>query len=358
MKNTYKHLENLYKPNYFKKITGNPLFGYIVLIVILAAIQLLFMYTEGIVSLTVSRAICMTMIYTIAAMGLGVLLGLAGLASLGTAAFIGVGAYVAGNIMKALPMPFLVVLLGVTLIAVVLGVLVGFISLRVRGLHLMIITLALAQILNELFRTPNEFTGGPNGLTDVPFPKLLMLIQLNRETVFFIILAVMLLLIILTLNLINSPTGRAMMAMSSSESLAQAMGVRLLKYRVLAFVIATVYAMIAGALYISSLGAATPTTWTMLMSLNILAAVILGGNAKPSSTIIGAFVIFCVDLAILKNIPFFIKYTTASVIFSGILIVLIVVKYPGGLARLLQNTKNGIQKLAAKWRMYKYGPEN
>ena len=358
MKNDYRELEKKYKPNYLKMVTGHPLFGFIALSAVLIVIQLLFMFGDGIVSLTVSRAINITMIYTIAALGLGILMGLAGLTSLGSAAFIGLGAYTAGNILKAMNLPFVLVLVGVIIVGIVLGLVLGFISLRVRGLHLMIITMAFASILNELFRTPNSFTGGANGLTLVPFPKLLAFIPLKRDTVYFLVLAVLFVLIVITLNIINSPTGRAMMTMSNSESLAQSLGIHILTHRVLAFVISTVYCMIAGALFISAQTATDAYSWTMLLSLNLLAAVILGGTAHPAGVIIGSFIIFCLDLAVLKNIPFFQKYTSASTIFAGVLIILIVVKYPGGLMRLLSNIKDGVKKLYDKWRVYKYGPEN
>lgn len=357
MKNEYKVLEKEIKPNRVKKMLATPLAGYVVLALVLAIVQVLFIFTDGIISLTVSQAISQTMIYSIAAMGLSVLLGMAGLTSLGTAGFIGVGAYIAGNLLKSFIMPYTIILLVVAVVALIMGTVVGFISLRVQGLHLLIITLALANILNELFKQPNDFTGGPNGLTRVPYPELLAFIKLNRETVFFVILAVMFLLIMLTINIINSPTGRALMAMRNSESLAQAMGISVLKYRMLAFIIATEYALIAGALYISSISAANPYTWNLTLSLNILAAVILGGGVKPVGAIMGSFIIFCLDLAVLKNIPFFQKNSSASLIFISVLIILIVVKYPGGLMRLLHNIRQGIKKMFEKRRLYKYGPE-
>ncbi len=357
MKNDYRDLEKRAKPHYLKKVSGHPLFGFVVLSLALIALQLFYMFTDGIISLTVSRAICTTMIYSVAAMGLGILVGLAGLTSLGSAAFVGAGGYVAGNILKAMNLPFVAILLGVIVVGVIVGLGLGIISLRIRGLHLMIITLAFAQILNELFRVPNNFTGGPNGLTTVPYPKLLMFIELNRNTVYFLVLAVMFILIVITMNIINSPMGRAMLAMSNSESLAQSVGIRVLRFRVLAFVIATVYALIAGALFVSFETSVQPASWTVLLSLNMLVAVVLGGSASPAGTILGAFIIFGLDLAILKNIPFFIDNPNASMIFAGVLIILIVMKYPGGLMRLLGNIKNGTKKLFGKWRVYTYGPD-
>jgi len=355
--NDYKELANKYKPNHLQNITKHPLFSYIIISLALVAMQLLFIFGDGIVSLTVSRAISITMIYTIAAMGLSILVGMAGLMSLGTAAFIGLGAYIAGNLLRSFVMPFTLILLIVILVAIAIGVVIGVISLRVRGIHLLIITLAFGSILTDMFRTPNQFTGGPLGLTGVPHPELAMFIQTNRDTVFFLILAVMLALVVVTLNIIKSPTGRAMLAMNNSEALAQAMGVRLLKYKVLAFVIATIYAMVAGVLFISSVTAATPASWTMNLSLNMLVAVVLGGGLKPVGVFLGTFIIFGIDLAILSRIPFFLSFPAASSIFSGLLIILIVFRCPGGLMKLIHDIKNIFLSLIERWRVYKYGPE-
>jgi len=355
--NDYKGLEDKYKPNHLQNIRKHPLFGYIILSLGLIAMQLLFIFGDGIVSLTVSRAIAVTMIYAVAAMGLSILVGMAGLVSLGTSAFIGLGAYLAGNLLRNFVLPFSLILAIVILVAIVIGIVIGIISLRVRGIHLLIITLAFGTILIDLFRTPNQFTGGPSGLTNVPHPELAMFIQTSRDTVFFLILAVMFLLVLITLNIIRSPTGRAMLAMNNSEALAQAMGVRLLKYKVLAFVLATVYAMIAGVLFISSVTAATPASWTIPLSLNMLVAVVLGGGLKPAGVFLGTFIIFGIDMAILSRIPFFLNFPAASSIFSGILIIVIVFKYPGGLMKLLNDIKFFLFSLIKRWRVYKYGPE-
>lgn len=166
---------------WLQKVYHSPFFGYVILILALAALQILYMKT-GVITLTVSRAISQTIIYTMAAMGLSILLGMGGLISLGTGAFIGLGAYLAGNIMKALNMPYILVIVAVVAAAFVIGIMIGFISLRARGVHLLIITLALANVLVEIYARPNNFTGGPNGLAKVPFIKLFMMFQLNKDS--------------------------------------------------------------------------------------------------------------------------------------------------------------------------------
>ena len=280
LKNDYTELEKSCGPKPVKQMTKHPLFGYILVSVALIIVQMLYM--SGLVPLNISQAIMQTMIYVVAGMGVGILLYLAGLMSFATGAFIGLGTYLAAYILKAYMVPFVVILAIVAVVGVLAGVVVGFVSLRVKGMHLLIITLALATVMSTMYALPNEFTGGPTGISKVPFPELAMFFKTNRDTMYFVILAVMFILIVITLNIINSPMGRAMLAMASSESLAQAMGIKLLKYRVLAFVIATVYALLAGVLYVSYMQSSIYATWSSGLAMNILIAVCLGGTATPS----------------------------------------------------------------------------
>lgn len=355
LKNDYTAQEKNCAPKPLKQMTKHPLFGYILASVGLIIVQMLYM--SGLIPLNISQAIMQTMIYVVAGLGVGILLYLAGLMSFATGAFIGLGTYLAAYILKAYMVPFVVILAIVAVVGVLAGVVVGFVSLRVKGMHLLIITMALATVMSTMYALPNDFTGGPTGISKVPFPELAMLFKTNRDTMYFVILAVMFILIVITLNIINSPMGRAMLAMASSESLAQAMGIKLLKYRVLAFVIATVYALLAGVLYVSYMQSSIYATWSSGLAMNILIAVCLGGTASPSGVLIGSFVMFTINSAFLQNITFFQTYPQASLFFNGILIIIIIAKYPGGLVRLLGEVKNGVKKLFAKGRMYKYGPE-
>lgn len=359
MINEYRDEINKIRKDKLKQFVANPLFGFIILVFALVAVQLLFMYTDDIISLTVSKAIAQTLIYAIVGMGFSILLGYAGLASLGTAGFIGLGSYIAGNMIKLIPipLPYILIIAAVVIIGIVLGGIVGFISLRIEGMYLAIITLGLSEILLELFKTPNQFTGGASGLKSVPWVKLGMFYEMDREKMFFLILAVLFIMIVLTINIINSPTGRAMLAMKNSSSAAQAMGISILKYRLFAFILSTIYAMIGGALYVTYLRASNTSSWTLALSLNVLAAVIIGGSRSIWGVLMGTFVIFGLDLAVLKNIAFFNNYPGSSAIFSGILIVLIVMFYPGGLIRLFTDIRIKLKVLVTKWKVYKYGKD-
>lgn len=136
------------------------------------------------------------------------------------------------------------------------------------------------------------------------------------------------------------------------------MGVGLLKYRILAFVIATIYAIIGGMLYMMYYRSSIPDTWSLALSLNILAAVIVGGSKSIWGVLIGVFLIFGLDTMVLKDIPFFVTYPNTTLIFSGALIILIVMFYPGGIIKLLVNTKYRIQKMIQSRKEYLYGKDD
>jgi len=358
IKNDYADLAKEVKPQRARQMVRHPLFGYVALTGVLLTLQLLFIVSKGdIIPLNISQAIMQTMIYAVAGLGVGILLMMSGLLSFGTGAFIGMGSYLAAWFLKRANIPYIFIMIIVAAVAVVVGVIIGFVSLRVRGTHLIILTLGLAVVLYTLYSLPNDLTGGPMGISKVPYPKLFMFIQTKRDTVYFVVLAVLLFLIIVTQNIINSPMGRAMLATATSESLAQAMGINILKYRVLAFVIATVYSMLSGVLYVSYMQSSVYSTWSTSLAMNILIAVILGGTAKPAGVLIGSFVIFTVDSAFLKRIPFFKTYPQASLFFTGFIIILIIAKYPGGLIRLMGDISALVRKLYAKWRLHRYGPD-
>jgi branched-chain amino acid transport system permease protein len=340
-----------------KKVMAHPYFGFILAASLLALVQFLNMIGVPIENSDM-RALGQTIIYFIVALGFTLLLGYAGLASLGTAGFVGLGSYVIGHFMRSLGTPFIVALVAGVLIAILLGGAVGFISLRIEGMYLAIITLGLSEILVEIFRNAVSITNGTSGFRLGTYQIFGMtLTTLDREPVYFILVFFLVLAMIATVNLINSPTGRAMLAIKNSDSAGQAMGISLLKYRLLAFVIATVYAVVGGMLYMLYMRFSIPDSWGLGLSLNILAAVIIGGSKSVWGVFIGTFLIFGLDLAILKDITFFQQYPNTTLIFNGLLIIIVVMFYPGGIIRMLQNIKLKIMMLLRQRKERLYGKD-
>ena len=285
----------------------------------------------GIVSNSLVFAIGNTLIYAIIAIGFCLLLGYSGLASLGTAGFIGLGAYSAFYVVQEMGMPYLAALVVTLAVSIGIGVVVGFISLRIEGIYLAILTLGLAEIIRNLLMALKSTIQ-----IEIENVRLFGLLMDTRGG-YFLILLTFAVLFLLTANLINSPVGRAMLAMKNSTSAAQAMGISLMKYRLLAFVISTVFAAIGGLLYmmyVRTMTTATSTLLTLSTSLNILGAVIIGGAKSLWGTTFGVFIIYGIQSMFLSRIPFFIENPAFMTMVTGVLIILVVMFFPGGFAQI------------------------
>ncbi|MDP2424824.1 MAG: branched-chain amino acid ABC transporter permease [Candidatus Izemoplasmatales bacterium] len=372
-----------------KSLIHHPYFGFLVVGALLLFMQGL--RAAGVnISITVMRTFGLTMIYVIIGLGFSILLGYAGLASLGTAGFVGIGTYLVGYLTTKMGFPIYIIIIISILGAILIGLIIGFISLRIEGMYLAIITLGLSEILNEVFKNAVEFTNGTNGLNMSTIVFFGTFEVINIETIFTALVFILVLVMVITFNIMKSPTGRAMLAMKNSESAAQAMGVSILKYRLMAFMIATVYAVVGGVLYMTYFGFSIPSSWGLAFSLNILAAIIVGGSRSIYGVLLGTFMIFGLDMAVFQTINVsptqnasvaafiarFPEHTeqlseffrslngaipTMSYIFNGVLIIIVIMFYPGGLYQLVITLKAKISKLISKVmkkvKVYRYGED-
>ena len=331
------------KQSTVQSLLKQPLGQIIIFVVIMTLIQVLSI--AGIVPNSFVYALGNTMIYAIIAVGFCLLLGYSGLASLGTAGFIGVGAYTGFYMMQEFGLPYIVAFVMTLVLSIAIGVVVGFISLRIEGIYLAILTLGLSEILRNLLMAIKATIK-----LDLENAKLFGM-QLDDRSGYFLILIMFAILMLLTANLINSPTGRAMLAMKNSTSAAQAMGISLMKYRLLAFVIATVFAAIGGLMYmvfIRTMTTATSTVLTLTTSLNILGAVIIGGSKSLWGTSFGVLIIYGIQSMFLSKIEFFQKNPAFITMLTGVLIILVVMFFPGGFAQLAAQLKGWIKKKTDK----------
>lgn len=325
--------------NKIQMLLKNPLSQIIIFAAVMVVLQLLSM--AGLIPNSFVYALGNTMIYAISAIGFCLLLGYSGLASLGTAGFIGVGAYAAFYVMQQFGLPYIVALVITLAVSIVIGVVVGFISLRIEGIYLAILTLGLSEIIRNLLMAVRSSIK-----IDLENAKLFGM-QLDDRGGYFLILITFAVLMWLTANLINSPTGRAMLAMKNSTSAAQAMGISLMKFRLLAFVIATVFAAVAGLLYmifVRTMTTATSTLLTLTTSLNILGAVIIGGAKSLWGTSFGVFIIYGIQSMFLSKIAFFQKNPAFITMLTGVLIILVVMFFPGGFAQIAVQAKAWCKK--------------
>lgn len=336
-----------------RKIIKVPALQYILFGIVMCVVGIL--ATRKILPYSWQSAFATTFSFAIASIGFCLLMGYSGLASLGTGGFIGIGTYAVHYVMVESQLPFGVALIAAIGVSVLIGLIVGFISLRIEGIYLVILTLALSEILRTLYAAvePKLYLSAKNAmLLGKKFPTSRSLI---------LVTVVLVVVMIITSNLINSPTGRAMLAMKNSTAAAQAMGISLIKYRLMAFIICTAYASISGVLLmmvVRSADATDPTGYyALITSLNILAAVIIGGYKSIWGAVFGTFVMFGIKLVIFNQIPFLAKNSLIITLASGVLVIVIAMYYPGGLAQLLLEAKVKIKALIKKIKEGIYGKD-
>lgn len=304
--------------------------------------------------ITLLTGLASTFSYAIAAVGFCLLMGYSGLASLGTGGFIGIGTYSVYYVMNESDLSFEVALVVAIAIAVVIGIIVGFISLRIEGIYLVILTLALSEILRNLYMVVKDTIKIPSNIEVFGF-------AVKRQQAIYVVDIFLILIMVLTYNIINSPTGRAMLAMKNSTAAAQAMGISLIKYRLLAFVLCTAYASLSGVMLMVSIRNAMAShgtsAYALITSLNILAAVIIGGYKSIWGAVLGAYIMYGMQSTLLMEIEFLQKNPVIITFVSGILVILVVMFYPGGFAQLLVEARTKIKALIKGAKEAKYGKD-
>lgn len=223
--------------------------------------------------------------YSIAALGLNLVVGFTGQISLGHAAFFGLGAFASAYISnQGVPVFFSIPLAG--LVTMAAGLVVGIPAGRIKGLYLAIATLASQYILEDFFARAEWFTGGSAGAMANPF-TLFGYQFFTDQSYFYVVLCYVLVMFLLATNLIRSRDGRAFVAVRDHYLSAEIMGINLTKYRILSFGISSFYAGIGGALFGHYLGFVSAEGFTLLLSIQFLGMIIIGGLGSVMGTMLG-----------------------------------------------------------------------
>ncbi len=228
-------------------------------------------------------------IYAIAGLGLMLLVGYTGLVSLGHAAFLAIGAYVHAYLLNA-GLPFPVTIVTATLFCGVVGALVGIPALRMTGIYLAVATLAFAVIVEQVLVHWESVTGGFRGMP-VPKAEIFGFAMSGATAFYYLCLVVLIGSMILMLNLLRSPAGRAMTAVRDSETSAESMGIHLAKTKILAFGLSAAFTGLAGGLFAHRLSYLAPDAFTIITSIQLLLMVVVGGLGSIHGVIYGAIFI-------------------------------------------------------------------
>ncbi|SDH86793.1 amino acid/amide ABC transporter membrane protein 2, HAAT family [Actinokineospora alba] len=247
-------------------------------------------------------------VYAATAIGLNIVVGLAGLLDLGYVAFLGIGAFVAANFSGAVTsklgiegeLPFLVAAIIAAIVAGIFGGIVGSPTLRVRGDYLAIVTLAFGEIFKKSAQNDiGGLTGGANAIPGVPainwfgkpFDESLTIgsIKLPSGVLYYVLIIVLVALVMVVFaNLKNSRIGRSWIAIREDEDAARAMGIKTGKAKILAFVIGATLAGLAGAVFAHKTSTVAYDSFQFIESVTLLAAVILGGMGSIPGAVLGA----------------------------------------------------------------------
>ena len=241
----------------------------------------------GLYPVFVMKALC----YAIFACAFNLLLGYTGLLSFGHAAFLGSAAYATGWLVHSAGWgPGLSVLAG-TAVAALLGLVIGLIAIRRQGIYFAMITLAMAQMVYFVcLQAP--FTGGEDGLQGVARGKLFGLIPLENDLVlYFVVLAVFVAVFLFIIRIVHSPFGQVLKAIRESEPRAVSLGYDVDRYKLLAFVLSSALAGLAGSIKTLVLGFATLSDVHWSLSGEVILMTLLGGLGTFAGPVVGAFTI-------------------------------------------------------------------
>jgi branched-chain amino acid transport system permease protein len=260
-------------------------------------------------------------IFVALALGLNIVVGLAGLLDLGYVAFYAVGAYswaifgspqanaLFGGGFPVAPVwfyAFLFVGLGV---AALFGILLGLPVLRIRGDYLAIVTLGFGEVIRVLANNldkPINFTNGPRGITPIGRPPTPPGLGYG-EFFYFLVLLIVVVIIIVNRRLESSHIGRAWEAIREDELAAQAMGVPLVRTKLLAFACGASFAGVMGVVFSAKQIFINPESFTFLESIGVLSMVILGGMGSISGAVLGASVVTVLNLQVLKGLSLYLN---------------------------------------------------
>jgi ABC-type branched-subunit amino acid transport system permease subunit len=298
---------------------------------VVAAVAVVIVVLSGFTT-TASNTGLITRMVAVAIVGVGltVLMGYSGQISLGHWALAGVGAFATATFVTRLHIPYLLSLPLAIAVGMLVSLVIGLPALRIRGLYLAIVTLGF-NLACQVYLFKQSSIGGSSAGRDLQPPKLGPLDlgnPNNRPLLAFTIFCLGLVLLVAR-NLAASRTGRGFFALRENEKAAATLGVRLTRYKLLAFAASGGIAALGGALYASSLGIVRAADYEAPFSLTLIAIVIVGGLGSPYGAVFGALVI--------RGIPDLVKFDNLWIvpIASGILLLVVIVRARGGIVGLL-----------------------
>ena len=287
-------------------------------------------------------------LFVLLALGLNIVVGLAGILDLGYVAFFAVGGYTTAVLTSpnspgfSPELPWPVALIIVILLTGLVGLFIGAPVIRMRGDYLAIVTLGFGEIIRLLFLSDwlSGWFGGAQGITNIPGVNvgIATVKGTDPRSVFLLVLVFCAIAVYVSWRLENSRLGRAWMAIREDEDVAEAMGVNTTNTKLMAFVVGAVLASFSGAIFSAKVGSIFPSSFLMLVSIIILVVVIVGGMGNITGVIVGALVLIGV-LGGPKQPGLLQEFSQFKLLIYGALLVWMMLKRPEGLVPNVRRTR-------------------
>jgi branched-chain amino acid transport system permease protein len=233
----------------------------------------------------------MLAVYALVSIGLNLLMGFTGQIAAGHAGFLALGAYFTAILGSRVEwMPCIVVLLLAGIFSGIIGFLLGIPILRLKGFYIAMATLAFGVVVSEIILQWSSLTNGDNGI-NVPVATIAGFAFDSDYKLFYLIVSVTIILTILATNLVNGYIGRAFIALRESEVAAQTIGIDLARYKTIAFAVSAFYTGVAGGLFAYLITYLSPDAFTIELSVDFIAMIVIGGMGSILGSIIGAVIL-------------------------------------------------------------------
>lgn len=276
---------------------------------------------------------CISMMYAMLTISLNVLSGFTGLMSVGHIAFFGIGAYTTAVLTTKFGIsPFIGIIAG-GILSAFFSLLLGLPTMKLKGTYFTVATLAFGVIVYQLIKNLKSITNGTAGILGIPGIEIFGVSFKSYDKYYFICLIGLALSVIIATNLLKSRSGRAILAIRESDIAAEAMGINVVNYKIVAFMVSAFIAGMAGALYTHEMRYISPEPFVQAESATLLAMMVIGGIGSIPGAIVGAFVVSLLPEA-LRFIGDF------RLALYGAAVVIVIIFAPKGLGGLIERVDN------------------
>ncbi len=295
----------------------------------LALLILLSLIAPFVISEFYLTILCEALVMSLLALSFNLLFGFMGQLSFGQAAFYGLGGYAVAMLMMKVHLNFWLSLIAGILVAAVIGLIVGFFCVRLRGIYFAVLTLAFGQLIFFIVFKWHNFTGGDDGIQGIFPPEFLK----SPTAYYYFILIVFILSAYALWRIIHSPFGQTVISMRENAERTEFLGINIARYQLITFMIAAAFAGLAGAIWVPFYRSVAPSYLTWIKSGEPVMAAILGGPSLFSGPILGMFIMTFFHAWVLG-------FTVYWPVVMGALILAVIFFLPGGILGFIQEKVN------------------